>query len=105
MTTIEKTREVKYAQDTVRFPEGMRFVFAPDDDAGNTFERDALMLYPYVMQGRLSTGRVAEIIGTDRLSVIDFYEASGLPWATYTAQDLEHDLATMRKLGILEEER
>ena len=102
-TALPRIHEVEYDNVEVRAPRGMAFVFAADDEAGNTFERDARMLYPYVVQGVLSTGRVAEILGTDRLSVIDFYESSGLPWLSYGVKDLEDDLATMRSLGILSE--
>ena len=103
MTTakLPRTKDVTYREASVRFPEEMAFVFAPDNDMGSTIERDAMMLYPYVMQGMLSTGRVAEIIGSDRLSVIRFYESSGLPWLAYDMSDLEHDLDTMRQLGVL----
>ena len=96
-TTLSKTRNVNYKETSIRYPEEMSFVFTLDDQE-NTLMRDALFLYPYVVQGKLSTGRVAEIIGTDRLSVMDFYESNGLPWLSYTADDLRDDIETLRKL-------
>ncbi|MBQ9058176.1 MAG: UPF0175 family protein [Atopobiaceae bacterium] len=96
--TFQTTKEIDYAEDTIRFPREMSFVFAPDDASGNTFARDARMLYPFVVQGDLTCGRVAEILGTDRLTVMDFYESSGLPWLAYGAQDLQKDINTLREL-------
>ena len=103
-SVIERNREVQYVEKAVRYPKEMDFVFRSDDNLGNTIQRDAMLLYPYVAQGELSTGRVAEIIGTDRLSVIKFYEDKGMPWVFYTEDDLKHDLETLSRLGFVSEE-
>ena len=96
--TLEQTNKVNYIEDTIRFPEEMGFVFDPDNDSGSTFERDALLLYPYIMQGRISNGRAAEILGVRKWNLVDWYESHGLMCLVTTVEDVEADLETLRDL-------
>ena len=94
----EKAVNVQYTESTIQFPDGMQFVFDTDDDTGATFERDALMLYPYVLKGRISNGRAAEILGVHKWDLIEWYESQGLMCLVTTIEDVQQDIETLRGL-------
>lgn len=88
----------EYTDITVQIPKEMQFVFASDVDSGDTFERDALLLYPYIMQGRITNGRAAEILGLPKRELMEWYESQGLMCLVTTVSDVQKDLSTLRKL-------
>ena len=56
----------------------------------------ALLLYPYIHSGDLSHGRAAEILGMNRLDLIDLYGEMELPYFCETEEELQSDLDTLR---------
>lgn len=100
-TTYEQAGTVVFVEDTVRFPEAMRFIFTPDNEIEGTFERDALALYPYILRAQLSYGRAAEILGVSRWSLIEWYASQGFKSLEITEADLRDDLNVLQEVGIL----
>ena len=55
----------------ITFPKDM----APflERDQAQEFKRNAMILYPYIQDMTISHGRAAEILGVNKLDLIDFY--------------------------------
>ena len=87
---------MKYTDVTLQVPEDMKFIFTLDDE--NTFGRNAMILYPYVMRADISNGRAAEILGVSKLELIDYYEKQGLMSYITPVQEVKEDMATLRAL-------
>ena len=60
--------------------------------------RNALMLYPYIKDLTISHGRAAEILGIDRLDLIDLYGDLGLPYIDMDISEVENELSDWREL-------
>ena len=52
----------------------------------------ALLFYPYIQNGDISSGKVAEILGIYKSDLWDLYGEIGLP------EELEQDIANLKKL-------
>lgn len=63
-----------------------------------TFERNAMMIYPYIHSLQISHGRAAEILGVSKLDLIDFYNSMGLSYLDQSEEELEEELQTFRAL-------
>lgn len=87
---------MKYTNITLQVPEDMKFVFTLDDY--NTFGRNAMLLYPYVMRAEISNGRAAEILGVSKMELIDYYEKNGLMSYVTPIQDVRDDISTLNAL-------
>ena len=69
-----------------------------DDWAGDrTFERNAILLYPFIRNLTLSHGRAAEILGVHKFDLIDYYASIGLPYPSQSVQDLEDEIADIHR--------
>ena len=58
----------------------------------------ALLLYPYIHNGDISHGKAAEILGMNRLDLIDLYGEMELPYFCETEEELQSDLDTLKEL-------
>ncbi len=67
-------------------------------DKDRSTERLAMMLYPYIRDLTISHGRAAEIIGMNKLDLIDLYCEMGLPYINQSASDLDQELAEFHDL-------
>lgn len=72
--------------------------YLDNTDKKRSFERNAMMLYPYIQDLTMSHGRAAEILGVNKLDLIDFYCSMGLPYLSQSVADLEEELATFHKI-------
>ena len=79
---------------SMQFPEAM-VPFIENDDQMHTFERNAMILYPFIQNLTISHGRAAEILGVHKFDLIDFYCSMRLPYLHQTIGDLEDELADM----------
>lgn len=71
-------------------------------DQEQMFERNAMILYPFIQNLTISHGRAAEILGVHKTDLIEFYDSIGLPYLNQTEDDLLADLATMdRVMGVV----
>ncbi len=78
----------------MQFPEAMA-PFIEDDTQSRIFERNAMILYPFIQNLTISHGRAAEILGVHKFDLIDFYCSMGLPYLHQSIDDLEAELIDM----------
>ena len=78
----------------MQFPEEMA-PFIEDEDNMHVFERNAMILYPFIQNLTISHGRAAEILGVHKFDLIDFYCSMGMPYLNQSVDDLEAELADM----------
>ena len=71
--------------------------FVNDSDDHRTFERNAMMIYPYIQDLTISHGRAAEILGVNKLDLIDFYCSMGLPYLNQSINDLEEEISAFQE--------
>jgi hypothetical protein len=77
----------------ITVPEG--FVpYLDDSEQVISFERNAMMLHPYIQRGIISHGRAAEIPGVRKWDLIEYYNGLGIPYLNQSKKDLLADLAT-----------
>ena len=76
-------------------PEGMA-PYLEDTDRDHSFERNAMMLYPFIQNQTISHGRAAEILGVHKFDLIDFYASLGMPYLHQSVSELEEELADIR---------
>lgn len=91
MTNMELTKfEMKVPVTLLPYLDG--------EDERNRLRQCALLIYPYIQDGRVSHGRAAEILGMRKLDLIMMYGEMGLPYFQQTEAELEKDLETLRKI-------
>ena len=61
-------------------------------------ERNALLLYPYILNQTISHGRAAEILGIRKNELIDIYDKLGFSYFDLTMDDLDMELEAYRKV-------
>ena len=62
------------------------------------FTRNALLLYPYILNQTISHGRAAEILGIRKTELIDLYDRLGYSYFYMTLDDLDDELNIFREL-------
>ncbi len=62
------------------------------------FERNAMMLYPYIHSLKISYGKAAEILDISKLDLIDFYNNMGLSYLNQSEEEISEELETFKKL-------
>ena len=77
---------------TMRVPKGMNPYLA-NDELGNDFERNAMLLYGLIQTGILSHGRAAEILGVKKRDLIEFYNSKGLSYLNQSKDELLAEIA------------
>ncbi len=82
---------------TLKIPTGMsKYLTAVDPETELT--RNALLLYPYILNQTISHGRAAEILGIRKSELIDLYDRIGYSYLDMTMNDLDAELNTYREL-------
>ena len=70
------------------------------NDVEHSFERNAMILFPYILNLTISCGRAAEILGVHKTDLIEFYNSIGIPYLNQNEAEFLEDLATLdRVLG------
>ena len=82
---------------TIRVPKGM-VPYLADDESGDDFERNALILYGFIRTGVLSHGRAAKILDVKKRDLIEFYNSKGLPYLNQNKEELLADLAAYDRI-------
>lgn len=81
-------------------PEEMAMYFE-HEDVEQSFERNAMLLYPFIHDLTISHGRAAEILGVHKTDLIEYYDSIGIPYLNQSRDELMSDLATMdRVMGV-----
>ena len=60
--------------------------------------RNALLLYPYILNQTISHGGAAEILGIRKSELIDIYDKLGYSYLDMTMDELDSELETFRQL-------
>ena len=81
----------------ITVPEDMS-IYLNDGDYEQIFERNAMLLYPYIRNLTISHGRAAEILGVHKTDLIEFYDSMGIPYLDQSEEDLMADLATLDRV-------
>ncbi len=81
---------------TIRVPVGMS-KYLSSKNPETEFIRNALLLYPYILNRTISHGRAAEILGIKKSELIDLYDKLGYSYFDMTMDDLDLDLAEFRQ--------
>lgn len=80
----------------IKVPVEMAVYLKPSDQV-TELERNALLLYPYVLRQSISHGRAAEILGIRKNELIDIYDKFGFSYLDLTMDDLDAELEAYRK--------
>ena len=78
-------------------PEAMT-LYLDNEDKDRTFERNAMMLYPFIHSTAISHGKAAEILGVNKIDLIEFYNSYGISYLNQSKDELLEDLETLNKL-------
>ena len=82
---------------TIKVPVGMsKYLVTMNPETELT--RNALLLYPYILNQTISHGRAAEILGIRKSELIDLYDKLGYSYFDMTMNDLDDELNTFRRL-------
>ena len=82
---------------TIKVPVGMsKYLVTVHPETELT--RNALLLYPYILNQTISHGRAAEILGIRKSELIDLYDKLGYSYFDMTLVDLDEELNTFRML-------
>lgn len=82
---------------TIEVPVGMsKYLEVIDPESELT--RNALLLYPYILNQTISHGRAAEILGIRKSELIDLYDKLGYSYFDIIQDDLNDELNTFREL-------
>ena len=64
----------------------------------NELERNALLLYPYILKQTISHGRAAEILVIRKNELIDIYDKLGFSYLDFSIDDLDAELEAYRNV-------
>lgn len=82
---------------TIRVPVGMS-KYLKTMDSETDLIRNALLLYPYILNRTISHGGAAEILGFRKSELIDIYDKLGYSYLDMTMDELDLELETFRQL-------
>ena len=82
---------------TIQVPVGMsQYLVTMNPES--ELKRNALLLYPYILNQTISHGRAAEVLGIKKYELIDLYDDLGYSYLDMTMDDLDDELNTFRQL-------
>lgn len=84
---------------TIKVPVGMsKYLNAVNSEAELT--RNALLLYPHILNQTISHGGAAEILGIRKSELIDIYDKLGYSYLDMTMDELDLELETFRQYSM-----
>lgn len=75
----------------IKVPVEMSVYLEPSEKV-TELERNAMLLYPYILKQVISHGRAAEILGIRKNDLIDIYDKMGFSYLDQTMDDLDSEL-------------
>lgn len=82
---------------TIRVPVGMsKYLKSVNSETEQI--RNALLLYPYILNQTISHGGAADILGIKKSELIDIYDKLGYSYLDMTMDELDSELETFRQL-------
>ena len=88
-----------YTTVEIKVPEDME-PFIIKDDSKDALLRNALLLYPYILNKKISHGKAAEILGIHKLELIELYGKLGFSYFDNIMENLDKDMETFKQLGL-----
>ncbi len=82
---------------TIKVPVGMS-KYLNSANPETELLRNALLLYPYILNQTISHGGAAEILGIRKSELIDIYDELGYSYLDMTMNELDLELETFRQL-------
>ena len=82
---------------TIKVPVGMS-KYLKTANSETELIRNALLLYPYILNQTISHGGAAEILGIRKSELIDIYDKLGYSYLDMTMDDLDLELEAFRQL-------
>lgn len=82
---------------TIKVPIGMS-KYLKSMNSESELTRNALLLYPYILNQTISHGGAAEILGIRKSELIDIYDKLGYSYLDMTMDELDSELETFRQL-------
>ena len=82
---------------TIKVPVGMS-KYLKTANSETELIRNALFLYPYILNQTISHGGSAEIMGIRKYELIDIYDKLGYSYLDMTMDELDLELETFRQL-------
>lgn len=82
---------------TLEVPVGMS-QYLSTTNLENELIRNALLLYPHIVNQTISHGKAAEILGIKKSELIDIYDKLGYSYFDITMNDLDMELDNFRHL-------
>ena len=70
--------------------------YLDESEQSRAFERNAMLLYPFIRNLTISQGKAAEILGVHKFDLIDFYCSMGMPCLNQSVADLEAEMNDIR---------
>lgn len=64
--------------------------------------RNALLLYPSIVNQTISHGRAAELLGMYKSDLIALYSKMGIPYLDMTDEEFEEEVQTVKRLAGLQ---
>ena len=80
----------------IKVPLEMAVYLAPSGQVTG-LERNAMLLYPYILKQVISHGRAAEILGIRKNDLTDIYDKIGFSYLGQTMDDLDTELEAYRQ--------
>lgn len=80
----------------IKVPSEMAVYLAPSGQVTG-LERNAMLLYPYILKQVISHGRAAEILGIRKNDLTDIYDKIGFSYLGQTMDDLDTELEAYRQ--------
>lgn len=81
---------------SIEVPVGMaKYLLTENEESKLT--RNALLLYPYILNETISHGYAAELLGIKKSKLIDIYDKLGYSYFDMIMDDLDQELETFRQ--------
>lgn len=82
----------------IKVPEGM-IPYLDSQSTGMELLRNALILYPYVINGTISHGKAADILGIFKYELIEVYNSIGLPYISMDIKEVESEVEEWKRIS------
>lgn len=60
--------------------------------------RNALLLYPSIVNDTISHGRAAELLGISKMELIELYGSLGIPYLDMADEEFEEEMQTVKRI-------
>lgn len=88
---------MSYTEVNIKIPDEMVMYIQPKNQH-EELVRNALMLYPYIMDNTISHGRAAEILGIPKYDLIEIYDEMGLAYLSFDIREVADEVADWKAL-------